>query len=205
LGTDELTVTTAEAVKLYAVDTAPIATVGGVDIEGSADGSAIAAVPRSTDEVYGLSDRGPNVDGRTDDEKVLPVPDFQPRIDEYKLSDGSATIQKTIGLTGTDGAPLRGLVDPQANTGETLVDINGKPLPTSDHGLDTEGLVALPASTLVEIMQSALKTRGWKALRSRWRSLASSPSTWPPRPSANTRTHWPIRRRPRSRSPRSPR
>ncbi|MCW2558710.1 MAG: esterase-like of phytase family protein, partial [Mycobacterium sp.] len=159
-GTDELTVTTAEAVKLYAVDTAPIATVGGVDIEGSADGSAIAAVPRSTDEVYGLSDRGANVDGRTDDEKVLPVPDFQPRIDEYKPSDGSATVEKTIGLTGTDGAPLRGLVDPQANTGETLVDINGKPLPTSDHGLDTEGLVALPASTLVGIMQSTLKTPG---------------------------------------------
>jgi len=146
-GTDELTVTTAEAVKLYAVDTPPIATVGGIDIQGSADGSAIAAVPGGADEVYGLSDRGPNVDGRTDDEKVLPVPDFQPRITKYKLSDGSATVEKTIGLTGTDGAPLRGLVDPQANTGETLVDINGKPLPTSDHGLDTEGLVALPDGT----------------------------------------------------------
>jgi len=146
-GTDELKVTTAEAVKLYAVDTPPIATVGGVAIESSADGSAIAAVPGSTDEVYGLSDRGPNVDGRTDDEKVLPVPDFQPRINEYKLSDGAATVEKTIGLTGTDGAPLRGLVDPQANTGETLVDMNGAPLPTSDHGLDTEGLVALADGT----------------------------------------------------------
>jgi hypothetical protein len=146
-GTDEVKVTTAEAVKLYAVDTPPIATVGGVAIESSADGSAIAAVPGSTDEVYGLSDRGPNVDGRTDDEKVLPVPDFQPRINEYKLSDGTATVEKTIGLTGTDGAPLRGLVDPQANTGETLVDINGAPLPTSDHGLDTEGLVALADGT----------------------------------------------------------
>jgi phytase-like protein/Big-like domain-containing protein len=146
-GTDELKVTTAEAVQLYAVDTPPIATVGGVAIESSADGSAIATVPGSTDEIYGLSDRGPNVDGRTDDEKVLPVPDFQPRINEYKLSDGTATVEKTIGLTGTDGAPLRGLVDPQANTGETLVDINGKPLPTSDHGLDTEGLVALPDGT----------------------------------------------------------
>jgi len=149
-GTDELKVTTAEAVKLYAVDTPPIATVGGVAIESSADGSAIAAVPGSTDEVYGLSDRGPNVDGRTDDEKVLPVPDFQPRINEYKLSDGAATVEKTIGLTGTDGAPLRGLVDPQANTGETLVDINGKPLPTSDRGLDTEGLVALADGTFWE-------------------------------------------------------
>lgn len=146
-GTDELTVTTADAVKLYAANTPPIANVGGVDIQGSADGSAIAAVPGSTDELYGLSDRGPNVDGRTDDEKVLPVPDFQPRINKYKLSDGSATVEQTIGLSGKDGAPLRGLVDPQANTGETLVDIDGKPLPTSDHGLDTEGLVALPDGT----------------------------------------------------------
>jgi hypothetical protein len=140
-------VTTADAVKLYAVDTPPIANVGGVAIEGSADGSAIAAVPGSADEVYGLSDRGPNVDGRTDDEKVLPVPDFQPRINTYRLSDGTAAPVKTIGLKGPDGAPLRGLVDPQADTGEKLVDINGAPLPTSDHGLDTEGLVALADGT----------------------------------------------------------
>ena len=38
-------------------------------------------------------------------------------------------------------------MDPQANTGESLVTIDGKPLPTSDHGLDTEGLVALPDGT----------------------------------------------------------
>jgi Esterase-like activity of phytase/Bacterial Ig domain len=146
-GTDEVQVTTSDAVKLYAADVPPIATVGGVVIEGSADGSAIAAVPGSTDELYGLSDRGPNVDGRTDNEKVLPVPDFQPRINRYRLTDGAAAVEKTIGLTGPDGKPLNGLVDPRADTGETLVDMNGAPLPTSDHGLDTEGLVALPDGT----------------------------------------------------------
>ena len=146
-GTDEVQVTTADAVKLYAADVPPIATVGGVVIEGSADGSAIAVVPGSTDEIYGLSDRGPNVDGRTDNEKVLPVPDFQPRINRYRLTDGAAAVEKTIGLTGPDGKPLNGLVDPRADTGETLVDMNGAPLPTSDHGLDTEGLVALPDGT----------------------------------------------------------
>ena len=146
-GTDEVQVTTSDAVKLYAADVPPIATVGGVVIEGSADGSAIAEVPGSTDEIYGLSDRGPNVDGRTDNEKVLPVPDFQPRINRYRLTDGEAKVEKTIGLTGPDGKPLNGLVDPRADTGETLVDMNGAPLPTSDHGLDTEGLVALPDGT----------------------------------------------------------
>jgi hypothetical protein len=75
------------------------------------------------------------------------VPDFQPRISKYQLRDGTATVEQTIGLTGTDGAPVRGFVNAQANTGEKLVDINDAPLPTSDHGLDTEGLVALTDGT----------------------------------------------------------
>ncbi len=40
-----------------------------------------------------------------------------------------------------------GLTDPQANTGETLVDLNGTVLAPSDHGLDSEGLVAMPDGT----------------------------------------------------------
>jgi len=146
-GTEELQVTTTDAVKLYAVGTPPIATVGDVQIQGSANGSAIAAVPGNPDQIYGLTDRGPNVDGRTDNEKVLPVPDFHPQIGVFRLGDGTATPGKTITLSGTDGKPLVGLVDPQANTGETLVNIDGKPMPTSDHGLDTEGLVAMSDGT----------------------------------------------------------
>ena len=128
-GTDQFQVTTTDAVKLYAVDTPPMATVGGVDIQSSANGSAIAAVPGNSDEIYGLTDRGPNVDGRTDNEKVLPIPDFHPQIAVFQLSDGTATPGKTIILKGPDGEQLVGLVDPQANTGETLVTIDGQPLP----------------------------------------------------------------------------
>ncbi len=146
-GTDQFTVTTTDAVKLYATDSPPIATVGGVEIQSAAAGSAIAMVPGSSDELYGLTDRGPNVDGRSDNEKVLPVPDFNPHIVKYRLTDGIATAEQTIALTGRDGKPMVGLVDPGADTGETLVDINGMPLPTSDHGLDSEGLVALPDGT----------------------------------------------------------
>jgi Esterase-like activity of phytase/Bacterial Ig domain len=146
-GTDHLRVTTTDAVKLYATDLPPITTVGGVAIQASAYGSAIAMVPGSPGEVYGLTDRGPNVDGRTGDEKVLPVPDFHPQIGRFKLADGMATLERTIVLTGRDGVPMTGLVNPQATTGETMVDLAGRPLPTSDHGLDTEGLVALPDGT----------------------------------------------------------
>jgi Esterase-like activity of phytase/Bacterial Ig domain len=146
-GTDQLQVTTTDAVKLYAVDTPPIATVGDVEIQSSAYGSAIAAVPGNADEIYGLTDRGPNVDGRTDNEKVLPVPEFHPQIGVFSLSDGTATPGKTITLSGPDGKPLVGLVDPEAQTGETLVTIDGKPLSPSDRGLDTEGLVAMSDGT----------------------------------------------------------
>jgi hypothetical protein len=146
-GTDQFQVTTTDAVKLYAVDTPPMATVGGVEIQSSANGSAIAAVPGKSDEIYGMTDRGPNVDGRSDNEKVLPMPDFHPQIAVFRLSDGTAAPGKTIILKGPDGEQLVGLVDPHANTGEILVTIDGQPLPPSDHGLDTEGLVAMADGT----------------------------------------------------------
>ena len=125
-GTDQFQVTTSDAVKLYAVDTPPITTVGGVEIQSSAGGSAIAAVPGEHDQIYGMTDRGPNVDGRTDNEKVLPLPDFHPQIAVFGLSEGTATPGKTIILKGPDGEQLVGLVDPQANTGENLVTIDGR-------------------------------------------------------------------------------
>jgi Esterase-like activity of phytase/Bacterial Ig domain len=161
-GTDQFQVTTTDAVKLYAVDTPPLATVGGVDIQSSANGSAIAAVPGKTDEIYGMTDRGPDVDGRTDTEKVLPIPDFHPQIAVFQLTDGTATPGKTIILKGSDGERLVGLVDPQANIGESLVTIDGRrelSLRSPNQGM--EGLTITPdGSTLVGIMQSALKTPG---------------------------------------------
>ena len=99
------------------------------------------------DEIYGLSDRGPNVEGRTRNERVLPVPDFHPQIARLKLVDGVASVEQIITLTGRDGAPLVGLIDPQAATSEGLVDLNGTPLASSDHGLDGEGMVAMADGT----------------------------------------------------------
>ncbi|WP_420220422.1 esterase-like activity of phytase family protein [Mycobacterium marinum] len=142
-GTDELAVTVSHAVKLFAEDQLPLATVGGVAIKASAHGSGIAAVPGSADEIYGITDRGPNVDGRTPNEKVLPVPEFHPHIAKLKLADGVATVERIITLHGPAGRPMLGLVSPQANTGEALVDLNATPLPPSDYGVDPEGLVAM--------------------------------------------------------------
>ena len=146
-GVDQLPVTVSHAVRLYAEDEAPLLIVGEVAVQANAHGSAIAAVPGSADEIYGLADRGPNVDGRTAGEKVLPVPNFHPQIAKLKLAGGVASLEQIITLSGKDGAPLVGLVDPQASTGESLVDLNGNRLPPSDHGLDSEGLVAMPDGT----------------------------------------------------------
>ncbi|OBI17485.1 3-phytase [Mycobacterium sp. E2327] len=146
-GTDQLPVTVSHAVRLYAEDETPLLIVGEVAVQANAHGSAIAAVPGSADEIYGLSDRGPNVDGRTPGEKVLPIPTFHPQIAKLKLRDGVASLEQIITLTGRDGAPLVGLIDPRASTGESLVDLSGNQLPRSDHGLDTEGLVAMPDGT----------------------------------------------------------
>jgi hypothetical protein len=145
-GPDQVTVTTSDAVTLATTDIPPLATVGGVPVTGSAYGSAWTAVPGSTGEFYGLTDRGPNVDG-PGGSKVLPVPGFHPQIGKFRLADGKAELERTIVLKGPDGAPLVGLVDPRADTGEQLLGIDGAALPASDHGLDTEGLVALPDGT----------------------------------------------------------
>src|SRR6516164_7545346 len=146
-GTDQLPVTVSHAVRLYAEDEAPLIIIGEVAVQANAHGSAIAPVPGSADEIYGLADRGPNVDGRTAGEKVLPLPNFHPQIAKLKLAQGVASLEQIITLPGKDGAPLVGLIDPQSSTGESLVDLDGHRLAPSDYGLDSEGLVAMPDGT----------------------------------------------------------
>jgi Esterase-like activity of phytase/Bacterial Ig domain len=147
-GTEELKMTTTDAVRVYANPAPPMAVVGGVPVQSSGAGSAIAAVPGNPNQIYGLTDRGPNVDGRTDNEKVLPVTDYSPQIVKYTLADGIAHEEQTIILKDPNGHPLNGLVVDVGDTGgETMVDIHGNPMPNSDRGLDSEGLVALEDGT----------------------------------------------------------
>jgi len=145
-GTDSFTYTTTDAVRLYTTDVPPLATIGGVRITGGAYGSSLYPVPGAKDEFYGLTDRGPNVDG-PDGEKVEPLPDFDPSIGKFRFVDGKAVPQKVIPLRAADGTPYSGRVNTQAGTGETIVDLNGNPLPADPNGYDSEGLVALPDGT----------------------------------------------------------
>jgi hypothetical protein len=142
-GTDSFTYTVTDAVARYRTHLPPLATVGGVPITGGAYGSSLAPVPGRPGEFYGLTDRGPNVDG-PDGEKILPLPGFDPAIGRFRLAGGKAVLEKVIPLREADGTPYTGRVNPQATTGEKLVDLNGQPLAPNASGYDSEGLVALP-------------------------------------------------------------
>ncbi|WP_458690607.1 esterase-like activity of phytase family protein [Nocardia tengchongensis] len=146
-GSDSITVTTTDAVRLFTTDIPPIGDFGGVPVQASAYGSAFTPVPGSTDEFYGLTDRGPNVDGKGKNEKIAPVPDFTPQIAKLKLVGNKAVVESTILLKNPAGQPFNGLVDSSASTGETMKDLTGKVLPPTDHGIDSEGLVALADGT----------------------------------------------------------
>ncbi|GAA3570163.1 esterase-like activity of phytase family protein [Microlunatus spumicola] len=137
---------TSISLKVYTEQVGPIGTIGGVRVSGDGFGSAVAPVPRHKNEVYGLTDRGPNVDG-PDDSKIEPYPGFTPSIGRFKLKNGKAELVKTIKLRAKDGTPYNGQVDPQASTGETITDLDGNVLPPSPYGYDSEGLVALEDGT----------------------------------------------------------
>lgn len=147
-GTDSFVYTTTNSVQLYTTNLPPLANnVGGVNITAGAYGSALTPVPGTTDQYYGLTDRGPNVDG-PNGSKVEPIPSFTPAIGKFKFENGKAVlIGAPITLKAADGTSYNGQVNTEANTGETITDLNGNTLPTSPNGYDSEGLVALADGT----------------------------------------------------------
>ena len=145
-GPDSFTYTTSNAVQLYSTNLPPLATIGGVAVTAGGYGSSLYPVPGTTDEFYGLTDRGPNVDG-PNGSKVEPIPSFVPAIGRFKFVNGQAILQQVIQLQAADGTPYNGRVNTLADTGETITDLNGTVLPADVNGYDPEGLVALPDGT----------------------------------------------------------
>ncbi|HEX2747498.1 MAG TPA: esterase-like activity of phytase family protein, partial [Verrucomicrobiales bacterium] len=147
-GVDTFTYTVTDAVKLYRHNQPPLGTFGGVPVTGDGYGSAFVPVPGTTDEFYGLSDRGPNVDGLTDTSKVFPLPNFTPAIGRFKLVNNELVLQGSLITFKTPaGIPYSGRFN-SANPGlDQGFDINGNLLPTDPNGFDSEGLVAMPDGT----------------------------------------------------------
>ncbi|WP_082393638.1 esterase-like activity of phytase family protein [Nocardia arizonensis] len=146
-GLDQFTVTTTDAVRLYTTDIPTLGEFGGATVQGSGFGSAWTPAPGTSNEFYGLTDRGPNVDGPGKNEKLAPVPGFVPKIGRFELAGTRAVLVSAIELRDPSGVPFNGQVDTSASTGETIRDLAGNVLPATDHGLDPEGLVALPDGT----------------------------------------------------------
>ena len=147
-GTDTFTYTVTDAVKLYRHNLPPLGTFGGALITGDGYGSSLVPVPGTTDEYFGLTDRGPNVDGLTETSKIFPIPNFTPSIRRFKLMGYEAVPQGgAITLKAPDGTPYTGRFN-TANPGlDQGFDINGNLLPTDVNGADPEGFVALADGT----------------------------------------------------------
>jgi hypothetical protein len=129
-------------------------------------GSALFHMPGDpADELYGLTDRGPNIDcsaseeimgrstadacGGDDKAKLFPRPDFVPSIVKLKLNDdGTFVTTAWIQLKDSAGKTITGLSNPlKAAKTEAGYDKDGKQLPFDPNGLDTEGLVRLKDGT----------------------------------------------------------
>ena len=134
-----------------------------LEIRGGGFGSDAAAHPTNANQLYVLTDRGPNADfeGSAGKGKQFLVPDYTPRIGLFELqADGSITKIKEILLKDSSGKPITGLPNPKAlgGTNEVPYDVDGQPMTvnpnlpfdevsnpirTDINGLDPEGLAVL--------------------------------------------------------------
>lgn len=134
-----------------------------LEIRGGGFGSDAAAHPTNANQLYVLTDRGPNADfeGIAGKGKQFLVPDYTPRIGLFELqADGSITKIKEILLKDSSGKPITGLPNPKAlgGTNEVPYDVDGQPMTvnpnlpfdevsnpirTDINGLDPEGLAVL--------------------------------------------------------------
>lgn len=143
-GPDSFTVQSSPAVQLFETRLPALGTFNGINITAGGYGSSVTPVPGKAGHIYGLTDRGPNVDGPSKNLKIEAIPDFTPSIGEFRLDQGKAVLLRRIALTAADGTPMNGQVNAGASTGESIQDLKGTVLPASRYGLDPEGLVAMP-------------------------------------------------------------
>ncbi len=130
-------------------DKAPVAkrdlimtTQNGVKIYNGGFGSGLAYDGKF---FYSMTDRGPNIDGASSNDKIFPKPDFTPQIAKLKLENGVLKLDKLILLKDETGKNLTGLPNPLnvGGTGETALDLNGNKLNYDPKGIDPEGVVIM--------------------------------------------------------------
>lgn len=145
-GTDSFSYTIADAVHVYKTHLPNQGNYGGVQLTGGSFGSAMTMVPGKTDELFGLEDRGPNVES-ADGFAVEPKPSYDPSIARFALDEGEAELVERIPLRDSTGHPFSGLVNSNNPTGEKVENLKGHELAHDPDGYDPEGLVAMPDGT----------------------------------------------------------
>ncbi len=142
-GTDSFSYTIADAVHVYKTHLPPQGNYGGVQLTGGSFGSSVYPVPGHPNEVFGLEDRGPNVES-ADGFAVEPKPSYDPGIARFVLNEGEAELVEEIPLKDHTGHPYSGLVNSNNPTGEKVENLKGAELAHDPDGYDPEGLVAMP-------------------------------------------------------------
>ncbi len=115
----------------------------GIKIFNGGFGSGLAS--NEPGVFYLLTDRGPNLDGATSNDKIFPKPDFTPQIAKFKLINGQLNFEKVILLKDESGKNLTGLPNPVGlgGTGENALDLNGNKIQFDPKGIDPEGIVVM--------------------------------------------------------------
>ncbi len=123
----------------------------GTEVRNGGFGSAMTGHPTKDNRFYALTDRGPNATYKGDagTGKKFPVPEYTPRIHEYKVNGDNVTRVREILLKDNHGNLITGLPNPKGMgaTGEVPYDNQGNVLKFDPYGLDSEGLVALSDGT----------------------------------------------------------
>lgn len=120
---------------------------GGVTLGGLSD---LAAAPGAAESrrFWTLTDRGPNGTARIGGRKVrtLLAPEFAPCLALLRLDGdgGTAVVERVVSLSRPDGGPLSGR---PPGTDLLVRDDDRRPIEPDPHGVDPEGLVALPDGT----------------------------------------------------------
>jgi alkaline phosphatase len=109
-------------------------------------GSGIIRVPRTNNEFYMLTDRGPNFDNVNGAGKVygkiFPLENFAPAIVHVKLENKVIQIIKSIPIVDSNGKSVTGISNGKDD--ETPYNLSERVIPYRSGGIDTEAIQLLP-------------------------------------------------------------
>jgi alkaline phosphatase len=109
-------------------------------------GSGLIRVPKTKNEFYMLTDRGPNFDNAnsigTVYGKIFPLEKFAPAIVHVKLENKTIQIIKSIPIVDSNGKSVSGISN--GSDDERPFNIDEKLIPYRSGGIDTEAIQLLP-------------------------------------------------------------